>query len=72
MGWRPGMSKEQRARFNVGRRRRYARKRLRMGLPYTPKDPNEGLPEEENKLPTLTTEEALAVLQRIRKEEDGG
>jgi hypothetical protein len=64
------MSAEQRERFNEGRRRRYGRKRLRMGLSYEPKIGKAPQVEEDLGLPTLTAEEALTILLRIQKEEE--
>ena len=73
MGWRPNMSQEARNKLNASRRRQYARRRLRTGKSYSPKD---GLPinvkEPEPPLPTLSAEEAYAILQRIEKEEEDG
>jgi len=70
MGWKPNMSPEQRDRLNASRRRQYARQRLRFGLSYTPKvgerEKQEVLQE---KLPTLSAEDALAILQQIEEED---
>lgn len=70
MGWRPNMSPEQRERFNVGRRRRYARKRIRLGLPYTPKIDESVEIDDPANLPTLTPDEVAAVLKRLEGEDD--
>lgn len=70
MGWRPNMTPEQRDRLNASRRRRYARERIRAGKSYTPKSGQKAPPMEPRlNLPTLSTEEALAIIRRVEEEE---